>query len=692
MELRRYWEIICRRKLILIQAIVLIPLFAYIFMNVVSPIYQSKAKLLVKSNSLRQKFISNIPAEFGRFDFIEAKNAMGTIEEILKSDAVIGKAIDAIGLKDKDGKIFRKKTLINPNIVKLLTQKKGVRIKPISDSEAFDIIGYSNEPSEAKAIAEKVIEQFLNAVSKMYREEVEKAMKIITERMFDIESRLTTAEQAVSNYKTKNRLYNVENQTTTLISAGSALESELNSTERTLKAATERLVAVNETLANQPEYRKSQETIESNPLIEDYKRQLLGLELTLSKLRTERTLEHPDVKSQINQIEALKAAIVKEIKRTFASQNIERNSYYDELISRYCNTKIDIITNTVMKKIMARQIAKKNTKLKILTGKERELTRLTKEMDNLRTIYTMYFINLESAKDVLNMDITNAVLIQPPALFSNLKENLRFPPEEKGFNLILAFFIGAFFGFCLVFFLEYIDDSLWDIKEIEETTGLKVFGILQKVQDKEVNIDKLEPSPYTESIHNLLTNMRLLKDGELGKLVSVTSPSKGDGKSALTAFIGTILAGQGKKSLLIDGNLRSPALHKIFGLSSTRGLGDYLLGGLTVKDAIVNTSIRNLDILPAGPTFIVHPQSYFDSNKFSMMLKDLAEKYDIVILDTAAFEVGSDALAISKAVDDVLVVASQGKTARKHIQKLSEDMTMAKIKALGMVLNKVRFR
>ena len=70
MELRRYWEIICRRKWTLIQAIVLIPLFAYIFMNVVSPIYQSKAKLWVKLNTIRQKFISNIPAEFGRLDFI----------------------------------------------------------------------------------------------------------------------------------------------------------------------------------------------------------------------------------------------------------------------------------------------------------------------------------------------------------------------------------------------------------------------------------------------------------------------------------------------------------------------------------------------------------------------------------------------------------------------------------------------
>jgi len=690
MELRRYWEIICRRKLILIQAIVLIPLFAYIFMNVVSPIYQSKAKLWVKVNTLRQKFISNIPAEFGRFDFIETKNALATIEEILKSDAVIGKAIDEMGLKDKDGKIIRKNAFTNPNIVKLITQKKGVQIKLISDSEAFNIIGYSNETSEAKAIAEKVIEQFLNAVSKMYREEVEKAIKIITERMLDVESRLMAAEQAVSDYKTKNRLYNVENQTTTLISVASTMESELNSTERTLKTAKERLVAVNETLGNQPEYRKSQKTIESNPLIEDYKKQILGLELTLAKLRTELTTEHPDVKSQINQIEAVKSVIVKEIKRTFASQNIERNSYYDELISRYCDTKIDIITNTVTKKVLARQLAKKNTKLKILTAKERELTRLSKEMDNLRTIYTTFFTNLESAKAVLNMDITNAVVIQPPTLFSNLKENLRFPPENKLRQTAAVTIIGALFGIFLVFFLEYIDYRIWNSQDVENALNYKIIHTVPKVKLSDLNIEKSESSLLTDNIYTLLANMKLFKGDGFGKVISVISTVKGEGKSTIAAFVSGVLAQQGKKVVLIDGNLRDPSLHYIFNLHHKAGLANYFLHDAKIQELRCLTSISNLNVITAGTVLISNPQKYLDSDKFSVLVKSLMTDHDVILLDTPAHVFGSDALLISKYAQDILFVAEQGKTPIQKAKEFMVAIERANIRVTGAVLNKVQ--
>jgi capsular exopolysaccharide synthesis family protein len=690
MELRRYWEIICRRKWTLIQAIVLIPLFAYIFMNVVSPIYQSKAKLWVKLNTIRQKFISNIPAEFGRLDFIETKNALATIEEILKSDAVIGKAIDEMGLKDKDGKIIRKNAFTNPNIVKLITQKKGVQIKLIADSEAFNIIGYSNETSEAKAIAEKVIEQFLNAVSKMYREEVEKAIKIITERMIDVESRLMAAEQAVSDYKTKNRLYNVENQTTTLISVASTMESELNSTERTLKTAKERLVAVNETLGNQPEYRKSQKTIENNPLIEDYKKQLLGLELTLAKLRTELTTEHPDVKSQITQIEAVKSVIVKEIKRTFASQNIERNSYYDELISRYCDTKIDIITNTVTIKILARQLAKKNTKLKILTAKERELTRLSKEMDNLRTIYTTFFTNLESAKAVLDMDITNAVVIQPPTLFSNLKENLRFPPENKLRQTAAVTIIGALFGIFLVFFLEYIDDRIWNSQDVENALNYKIIHTVPKVKLSDLNIEKAESSLLTDNIYTLLANMKLFKGDGFGKVISVISTAKGEGKSTLAAFVSGVLAQQGKKVVLIDGNMRDPSLHYIFNLHHKAGLANYFLHDVKIQELRCLTSISNLNVITAGTVLISNPQKYLDSDKFSELVKFLMTDHDVILLDTPANVFGSDALLISKYAQDILFVAEQGKTPIQKAKEFMVAIERANIRVTGAVLNKVQ--
>lgn len=690
MELKRCWEILWRRKWILIEVIVFMPLCAYILMSIISPIYQSKAKLWIKASTLQQKFISNIPAEFGRFDFLEAKNAMATIEEILKSDAVIGKVIDEMGIKDKDGEFFRRKDFANPNLLKLLSKKKGVKIELVTDSEAFNIIGYSRKTSEAQEIAEKVIENFLSAISMMYKEEVKKAMKIITERMSDVQDRLVDAEQTVTVYKTKNRLYNVENQITTLISSASSLESELYNTERTVKAAQGRIKAIKETLAKQPEYKETQTTIERNPLIEEYKKQLLSLELTLAKLLTERTTEHPDVKTQMSQIAVVKAKITNEIEKTFSSQNINRNSYYDELISTYYNTEIDDIKNIAIQKIASRQISKINSKLKILTMKERELTHLSKEMDNLRTTYTSLFSNLETAKSALSTDLTNTVVIQPAVILKNLKENLRFPPERKLPRLVLATIVGTVLGLFLVFLFEYLDDRIWNSQEVENALNYKVICTVPKINKKDLNIEKIESSPLTDSIYNLLANMKLFKGDGVGKVVSILSSIKGEGKSTLAVFISSLLAQQGMKVILVDGNLRDPSLHNIFNLPHNSGISNFFLSNGKIQEIRHPTFLSNLDVITAGTAPIANPQKYLDSDRFSGLVKTLMTDYDTVMLDTPAFVNGSDALMISKCAQDSIFVVEQGKTTEQRAKEFMVAIERANIKVTGAVLNKVQ--
>jgi len=492
-----------------------------------------------------------------------------------------------------------------------------------------------------------------------------------------------------SDYKTKNRLYNVENQTTTLISSASSLESEQYGTERTLEAAQRSLKAIKETLAQQQEYRETQTTIEMNPLLEDYKKQLLSLELTLAKLLTERTTEHPDVKTQMSQMAAVKAKITNEIEKTFSSQNINRNSYYDELISTYYNTEINIIKNTAIKNIASRQISKMNAKLKILTMKDRKLTHLSKEMDNLRSTYSSLFLNLEAAKSALCTDITNTVVIQPPLLFKNLKENLKFPPEKKGSRIVLAIIAGTILGFSLVFLLEYLDDSLWSNQEIENALNSKVVYNIPKVNVHNLNIVKIEDSLLADSIHNLLANIKLFKGNGCGKVISIVSSIKGEGKSTLAALISGTMAHHGKKVVLIDGNMRYPSLHNIFNLPSRTGLANYLLSDIKIQEMKCLTSIPNLDVITAGTVSITNPQKHIDSNKFFELIQTLTKDYDNVLFDTPAFVNGSDALLISKHAQDILFIIEQGKTPIQKAKEFMVAIEMANIKVTGVILNKV---
>lgn len=691
MELRRYWEIICRRKWILILAIIVIPLISYMLLEIISPIYQSKAKLWVKMNTLSPAFLKDIPNDVGVLSFIDKDNAMGTIEELLKSTFVIGRVIREMDLRDKNGDLFTEKDFTDPNIIKLIRKKKGVDIDYLTDSEVFEITGYSNKPSEAKEITERVIREFLGTFVKMYKDEIKTAKKVIKSQLLDVEKRLNDAEQAAEDYRNRNKVFNIPTQITTLITEISNLEAEADKTVRSLQESKTSIETIKKaSLSDQTGFKEAVATIEDNPVITTYKEQLLNLEINLAKLTTELTPEHPDVKIVKNQIDGIKSAIKNEISKSFASQVVGRSSFYDNLATKYSNTMIDIVMLTAREGILAKQIKEKQKRLDEIPEKERKFGELSRTIDNLKTVYNSLTLNLETAESAEKLDLSNAFIFQLPVLSENIKNNLYFPPDKKTFHLAVAIFAAIFFGIFLVFFLEYLDDSLWSPEEIEKNLSQQVIGVIQKVRKSEVTIGRLDRSPLSDSIYNLLANIKLLKCNELGKVISIVSTVRGEGKSVLAAFITIALTQQGKKVILVDGNLRYPFIHNIFNLSNTKGLSNYLFDDIKIQDTTSSTSISNLNVITSGSVSITDPQRYLESDKFSGLIQTLIKDYDIILVDTPAFANGTDALIISKHADDLLFVVGQGKTSEKKAKEFIAALDRAKIKVTGVVLNKVQ--
>lgn len=692
MELRRYWEIIWRRKWILIQAVLLIPLFTYILLKIISPTYQSQAKLWVKVDTLQQKFIKDIPIELGRFSFTDSDNAMGTIKEILVSEPVVGQVIREMNLKDKNGDLFKLDDFIDPSKIKLIRQKKGVDIDNITDSETFEVTGYSNNPSEAKEIADKVIRAFLGTFSDMYKNEAKKAKEVIESRIQDVGKRLKEAEQALEDYRTQNKVFDISTQIKTLIAEISSLEAERNTALRSLQESKLTLETIKgASLGEKEGFKEAIATVEDSSIVANYKGQLLTLETSLAKLTVELTPEHPDVKIVQKQIDAIEEAIKKEISKSFASRIVETDAFYNALVAKYSSALIDTVELRAREKILAEQLKEKQKRFDEIPGKEKRFNELSREVDNLKSVYNSLDSNMETTKSAEAMDLANAVIVQPPILHENVNQNLYFPPEKKKFPLVLATFIGMFFGIFLVFLLEYLDDSLWSPHEIEKSLNQKVIGVIPKVRRKDLDIGKIESSLLTDSIYNFLANIKLFKGNELGKIISIVSSMKGEGKTVLAAFTANALAQQGKKVMLIDGNLRYPSLHNIFNLSNKTGLGNYLTDIIQIQEMITTTSIKNLDVITSGSVPVVSPQKYLDSNKFPELIKALMTDYDIILLDTPAFINGNDVLVISKYAQDILLLVAQGKTPEKKAREFMEALKSARIKVTGIVLNKAKY-
>jgi len=690
MELRRYWEIVCRRKWILAGTALLIPLISYCIIENATRIYETEGILLVKAKNLQTGLISNLPDGLGTLSFIDVDNAIGTIERILGSDSMAIYLIEEIDLRDRRGNLLNVDNFVNPNRLRLLLQKKGVRVRQVADSETFSVTGYSTNPEEAAKIAEMTIAFFVDTLSEMYKESVRDAITVIEARVKDAEQSLHSREQALVDYKKEHKIFNIDTQIKTLIDEISALEAERNQTLRSLDENNNSLKTIRESSMTQKMVFKDEVTYLGEILVTaDYKGELLDLETKLERQKVDLTPEHPDVKITKHQIEKIRDLLKKEITKSFASQIIERPSFYDNLSEKYGNAILSIVSLKARESVLVEQIKERRSNLARFPMLQMELQALSRKATNLEKEYNVLFSDLEKAKTAEKLNLTNSFLIHSPTLSQDIRDNLYFPPKKKAFQLIGTGIVGLFLGIFFIFLLEYLDDSIWNIRDIEEKTGTMFLGIVPKVRKKERSIRRLEGSALAEAAFNVLSSMLFVKRKKPSRTIALVSPSRKTGKSLLTAFFAGFLANQGQKVIVIDANFRSPAQHTLLGLPNHTGLSDYFLRNIEIDKIISHGPVENLDAIGCGSLRVDFPQKHLGSTRFSVLLESLAKDYDMILIDTPAHSLGNDAMLVSSLSDAVFCIVSQGETHRAVLQSFFRAAGQANIEIAGFVLNKV---
>lgn len=203
--------------------------------------------------------------------------------------------------------------------------------------------------------------------------------------------------------------------------------------------------------------------------------------------------------------------------------------------------------------------------------------------------------------------------------------------------------------------------------------------------------EKILPFAMAEEIKNLRTGITF--SGEDIKTVLFTSCTSNEGKSTISIETVKSFAELGKKTLLIDCDLRKSIFkHKIKKGSIRKGLTHYLTGQCDLKDIIYNCKSGSNEFefyaIPSGPTSN-SPTELLASNKFKEMLKVLRDEYDVIIIDTPPLINVIDASIISSNIDGAVIVVEAGNTNYKVVQKTRDKLLASGTRILGVVLNKV---
>ena len=266
-----------------------------------------------------------------------------------------------------------------------------------------------------------------------------------------------------------------------------------------------------------------------------------------------------------------------------------------------------------------------------------------------------------------------------------------------GAALALGLFLGVVAAFVRNAFLE---QRIRDPHEVEADIGLPVFSTipLSPAQD---SISKRRLSgvtgvrlltveqpddPAVESLRSLRTAMQFAMLESPNNRVLITGPTPGVGKSFVAANFAALMAAAGRRTLLIDADLRRGHTHQYFGLQRHGGLSELIAGSLTVQQTVHRQVVPNLDFLATGQ-LPPNPAELLVSDSFRSTLEKLSDQYDLVVLDAPPVLVAADTSTVATHAGTVLLIARADASTMGELRESTRRMAMGGKAATGVLLN-----
>ena len=210
-------------------------------------------------------------------------------------------------------------------------------------------------------------------------------------------------------------------------------------------------------------------------------------------------------------------------------------------------------------------------------------------------------------------------------------------------------------------------------------------------------IETVDPSIITlhhsrgriaEAFRSVRTSLFFSSRGNELKVIQVTSPVPGDGKSTMSANLAVAMAQSGRRVLVIDADFRRPRQHKLFGIEAKLGMAQLLIGTAELDEATYTTCVANLSLIPGGDS-PGNPAELLSSSRFAETIELLREKYDVIIMDTPPLLAVSDPCVVAASVDGVVVTMRLRRNVKPLATRALQVLESVDAHVLGLVVNGV---
>lgn len=383
--------------------------------------------------------------------------------------------------------------------------------------------------------------------------------------------------------------------------------------------------------------------------------------------------KHPKMIEGRKLLENLQANLDREVRRAPDAINVEfKKAKLKEL-------QLELVVKEAEKKMTDRNVA------------TMEYQKLVRSRDNdyeqFQRIEKRIQEAIISSRNLERKDANHDVSVFEPAELPEFP----FAPDKK-MIVAVALVLGMGLSFGVVYLLHLLDMSVKSVDQAERMFGVPVLGAVPKSSEIRGDDQRLilaaDPNSLcSEAFRTLRAAISLLGREDERKVTLFTSAVPSEGKTFCSSNFALASANQGRRTLIVDFDLRRPSVGNTFRIDQEQvGVSDCLLGKVSIEDAAVRTEYENLDVMTAG-TIVPNPSELISSKHTPEFIDAVKEKYDQVIIDNAPVTAVSDTLLILKYVDTVCLVSRAAKTSYRLIGRAMELIRRGGVNPAGLVLN-----
>jgi len=637
---------------------------AWGYLQRVTPRYTSVARIYVEQSMPK---LLNAEAAFGGF----SNKYLYTQAELIRSTSVLAEAIESPEARA----LPTIRATDNP--IGLLKENLRVEV-----GQQDDIINVSIElpnANDAATIVNAVVDAYVSNYAEQRKTSVVDVLKILRSEKVRRDEELERRREALESFRAEHSALAVhggeDNAVTNLYSA---LSQELNAAQIGLLEAKTRYRRVQAMVENPDqlpfvvELARAEQT---DRRVSELDRQIQNLEQQLITERARWGEGYPSVK-------LLRDSLAELREQQAERQEAVVRAYVDTLRQNY-----ELLTQRrdELQRAYDEQF-KLATRVSRDAAKLASLEEAYEDTKNFSAIIDKQIQEVNLTEEVGAMNVSRLEIAQPG--FQT------YPDRAQTASLGLAF--GAIVGFGLAWLRDLLDQRLKSVEEIASTLQTPVLGTLPVLaangrrasRSEGGRVVALEPrSLAAEAVRTLRTTLQFAAGaGASPKVVVVTSPAPGDGKSTVASNLAIAMAHAGQRVLLVDADMRKPTQSEIFGGEHEVGLSSVLSGEIGAERAIGPSGVESLDLLPCGPR-PSNPVELLNNGRLQAAMIALGEAYDQIVIDSPPVMPVADARIIASLGDATLLVLRAERSTRRLALGARDELLKVRAPNLGVVVN-----